>query len=251
MFGFLITLGVVLFMLVLGLVFTTFFQVSLTKVIGIISPIAFGLLGLISLLLIFNVNISNLIAKTKIPSSKNPTLNALLYGFFFGAIVIPCNPAFIAAFFARALLFENFFSSMANFILFGFGLGFPLLAFSLLSVNWSQKIIGFLSKHSRKINLVAGIIMLWISLYYLTSVFSIFSLGFVSDFIGFITGGFLSALTSSFGGITISGTGFFTSFLLGLLTPLTAVCVLPLYPAFLTYLANQFGDKKESTSNIS
>ena len=35
----------------------------------------------------------------------------------------------------------------------------------------------------------------------------------------------------------------FTSFFLGLLTPLTAVCVLPLYPAFITYLSNQVNKK--------
>jgi cytochrome c biogenesis protein CcdA len=176
-------------------------------------------------------------------------LNALLYGFLFGAIVIPCNPAFIAAFFARAFLIDSFFSSMANFVLFGFGLGFPLLAFSLLSANWSQQIIGWLTKHKRKINFIAGIFMLWISIYYLTSVFKIFSLGFFSDFISSATLVILGVFSSSVP--TVSGGGLLASFFLGLLTPLTAVCVLPLYPAFLAYLTNQFssevqGQKEES-----
>jgi cytochrome c-type biogenesis protein len=35
-----------------------------------------------------------------------------------------------------------------------------------------------------------------------------------------------------------------TSFFLGLITPLTAVCVLPLYPGFITYLANQLSPDK-------
>ena len=56
MFGLLITLGVILFMFALGILFTTVLQVSLTNVIGIVSPIAFGILGVISLLLIFNVD---------------------------------------------------------------------------------------------------------------------------------------------------------------------------------------------------
>lgn len=35
-----------------------------------------------------------------------------------------------------------------------------------------------------------------------------------------------------------------TSFILGLLTPITALCVLPLYPGFLAYLSNQIsGDE--------
>ena len=35
-----------------------------------------------------------------------------------------------------------------------------------------------------------------------------------------------------------------TSFILGLLTPLTAVCVLPLYPGFLAFLSNKFSGKE-------
>lgn len=174
LFGSIITLGVIVFMLLLGLIFTTIFQVSLTKVIGIISPIAFSILGIISLLLIFNFDVSRFIPKPKTPTSKNPKLNAFLYGFFFGAIVIPCNPAFIAVFFARALIIDSFFSSMINFLLFGLGLGFPLLIFSLLSSKWSEKIIEFTTLHKTAINRIAGIIMLGISLYYLIFVFRIF-----------------------------------------------------------------------------
>jgi len=173
LFGFLITLGVIIFMFVLGLLFTTILQKSLTGVIGIVSPIAFGILGIISLFLIFNVDLSRFIPKLKTPTSKHPTLNALLYGFFFGAIVIPCNPAFIAAFLARSVLVTDFFSSMLNFVSFGLGLGFPLLLFSLISANHSQKIISFLTTHKRKINFLAGIIMLGISVYYLFFVFKV------------------------------------------------------------------------------
>jgi len=173
--GLTITFGVIIFMLILGLLFTTFLQKSLTSVIQIVSPIAFGILIIISLFLIFNFDFSRIFPKKfHSPISKNPLRNALLYGFFFGAIVVPCNPAFIGAFFARALLFTNFFSSIFNFFFFGLGLGFPLLVFSLASAEWSNKIISWLTKKKRIINLFAGIAMLVISLYYLIFVFSIF-----------------------------------------------------------------------------
>ena len=60
LFGLVITAGVILFMLILGILFTTVLQVSLTNVINIVSPIAFGILFIISLLLIFNVDIGPL-----------------------------------------------------------------------------------------------------------------------------------------------------------------------------------------------
>lgn len=173
MFGLLITVGVVLFMLLFGLLFTTLLQKSLTNAINIVSPIAFGILGVISILLILNVDIGKFIPKPKTPTSKRPTLNALLYGFFFGAIVLPCNPGFIGAFLARASLISSFSASIFNFLFFGLGLGFPLLAFSLLSSSKSQQIIGFATRNKRRINLIAGIVMLGISLYYLIFVFKL------------------------------------------------------------------------------
>lgn len=172
--GLFITLGILVFMLILGVLFTTILQESLTSVIGIVSPIAFGILGVISILLIIDFDYSK-IFKKKInsPTTKNPLLTAFLYGLFFGAIVIPCNPAFIAAFFSRAILFTNFISSILNFLFFGLGLGFPLLLFSLLSFQKSSAIINWLSLRKRVINLVAGLIMLGISVYYLVVVFKV------------------------------------------------------------------------------
>jgi cytochrome c-type biogenesis protein len=175
LFGFLITIGVIIFMLLFGLIFTTILQASLSKIIGIISPIAFAILGLISLLLIFNIEMGSIAPRIKVPTSKSPTFSALFYGFFFGAIVLPCNPGFIAAFLSRSLLASSFFNSMLNFLFFGFGLGFPLLLFSLISVNYSQSIIKFLTHHKRIINFLAGITMLGISIYYLFFVFRIIS----------------------------------------------------------------------------
>ena len=176
LFGLTILSGIIIFMTLLGVIFTTLLQKSLTNVIGIVSPIAFGILGIVSLALIFDFDLSKFIPKANVQTaSKSPLKSAFIFGFFFGAIVLPCNPAFIAAFFARALLFGDFFSSMFNFLSFGIGLGFPLLVLSIISGQWSKKIIGFLTKNKRIINLISGLIMLGISIYYLFFVFRIFN----------------------------------------------------------------------------
>lgn len=169
--GLLAALGVLAFMALIGLVFTTVLQTSLTGVIQVVSPIAFSILGIISIFLILDIEFSSVFPHIDTPTSDNPLLDA--FGFFFGVIVIPCNPAFIAIFFTRAFLFQNFASSILNFFAFGFGIGFPLLAFSLASANWSKQVIGFLTRHRTAINRTAGIIMLGISIYYLVFVFSI------------------------------------------------------------------------------
>ncbi|MDA1197009.1 MAG: cytochrome C biogenesis protein [Nanoarchaeota archaeon] len=172
--GLLVVSGVLSFMLLLGLLFTTLFEVSLNSIISVVSPIAFGLLGGISVLMIFNVDLSGFFPQVHAPLKKNPFWSAFLFGFFFGTIVIPCNPGFIAAFFARSLLIANPLANMLNFLFFGLGIGAPLLVLALLSSGKSQALITWLTARKKGLNLVAGLIMLGISLYYLIFVFQVF-----------------------------------------------------------------------------
>ena len=173
LFGLLITFGVILFMFLLGLIFTTILRESLTSVIGIVSPISFGILILISLLLIFDIEMGKLLPRVRTPFAKNPFKSAFIYGFFFGAIVVPCNPAFIAVLFTRTVSTMDFIENILRFVSFGIGMGAPLLAFSLISTASSTAIIGFLVRHKRGVNFSAGIIMLIISVYYLIFVFRV------------------------------------------------------------------------------
>jgi cytochrome c-type biogenesis protein len=173
-FGLIVALGVILAMTLVGLIFSTILKTSLTNVVGILSPIAFGILAIVSVFLILGKDPWMYLPKIKTPGSKNPYVHALLFGLFFGAIVLPCNPAFIAALFARVVSVSSFFSNMLSFFSFGLGMSAPLLLFSVVSASASQEIIGWLSTHSKKINRIAGIIMFVISLYYLIFVFQIF-----------------------------------------------------------------------------
>lgn len=173
--GLSVTLGVVSFMFLIGLIFTTILQVSLTQVIGIVSPIAFGVLVVLSVLLIFNVDLGRLLPRPKVPTGKTPWGSAFLYGFFFGAIVIPCNPLFIAVFFTRSVSVLEFGANLLRFLAFGIGLAAPLLVLALISTTTSGQVIRFLTKHRSIINRSAGAIMLVIALYYLIDVFAVLS----------------------------------------------------------------------------
>lgn len=173
MFGGLAAAGVISFMLILGIVFTTLIQTSLTAVTQIVSPIAFTALGLLSLPLIFGRSFESLIPSFDAPSFEDPLKNAFGFGFFFGAIVLPCNPGYIAVFLARATLFSSPISGLSNFLLFGLGIGFPLIAFSAVSSAKSREVIDFLKKYEKRINQGSGLLMLSISVYYLFFVFKI------------------------------------------------------------------------------
>jgi len=172
--GLYVTAGVVLFMALIGLLFTTILQVSLTAVIGIVSPIAFGLLVVLSILLLLDIDVGRFLPKAKTPTAKSPWISAFLYGFFFGAIVIPCNPLFIAVFFTRSVSVLGFGANFARFLAFGLGIAAPLLVLAVLSAAASGALVRWLAKHKSIINRLAGAIMLGISLYYLIAVFDVF-----------------------------------------------------------------------------
>lgn len=169
--GSIIVFGVISFMFLLGVIFSFVLEISLTEVIGVVSPVAFGLLAIISLFLILDIDVGRFIPKSKTPHLKNPYLSAYIFGFFFGAIVVPCNPLFIAALFARGISIADFSLNVLNFIAFGFGIGAPLFVLALISIAKSQAIISFMVQHKTKINRIAGVIMFVIALYYLIIVF--------------------------------------------------------------------------------
>lgn len=173
LFGGVVVAGLMTFMLLLGLLFTTVLQTSLTAVIEVVSPFAFGALGLIGLAMLLKIDISGSLPHLNRPEFQNPLLNGYSFGFFFGAIIIPCNPALIAVFFSRALLFQDPVQSLLNFISFGIGIGTPLIILSLLSGQWNHKIMSFLTENQELLNRGTGAIVLIISLYYLIKVFEV------------------------------------------------------------------------------
>ena len=168
--GVFVTAGVIAFMALVGVIFTTLLQQSLTEVIGIISPIAFAILAVIGVLLMLGVHIYK---KVRLPEVDNPLLGSFLYGFFFGAIVIPCNPLFVAAFFARVATVGDAVTNLLNFLAFGMGIGTPLLAFSLVTRASSRAMVNGLVRYQRPIEIVAGATMTAVSVYYLVEVFRV------------------------------------------------------------------------------
>ena len=102
---------------------------------------------------------------------------AFLFGFFSGALVLPCNPGMIAAFFAKSLAVTSTGTAvnMLHFVLFAVGIATPLLVFAVLSERRSRRVIQFLVKRKTHINRIAGAVMFGIFLCYLLFVLRIFA----------------------------------------------------------------------------
>ena len=129
---------------------------------------------MISLLLIFNFDFGKFFPQVHAPVLQSPALSALVFGLFFGVIVLPCNPASLAVLFAVSTSVSSFVANLFNFVFFGIGMSIPLLVLAVVSATASTQVIGFLTKYKRAINLIAGVLMLTIALYYLIFGFRIF-----------------------------------------------------------------------------
>jgi cytochrome c-type biogenesis protein len=75
--------------------------------------------------------------------------------------------------FARGVSTADFVQNIFRFLFFGFGVGFPLLFLAGVSSTATNTIMNFLTKYGKWVNLVAGLIMMGISLYYLLFVFKV------------------------------------------------------------------------------
>jgi len=171
--GALVAVGVIACLAGIGLVFTTALQRSLTGVVGVVSPVAFALLAVFGLLLVGGRRPHARLPTARPPQTTHPSLSALGYGVFFGAVVLPCNPGFVAVFFARAVLFADPVTSLASFGGFGFGMATPLLALAFVSERWRDSVLGALTRHRRAVEVATGLVMVAVALYYLFGVFAV------------------------------------------------------------------------------
>jgi cytochrome c-type biogenesis protein len=171
--GGLVALGVISFMTVLGVVFSTVLQTSLTVVVQYVSPVAFALLAAFSVVLVTGRYPQSRLPTVEPPQTSHPSLSAFGYGLFFGGVVLPCNPGPISVFFARSFLFTDPVTNLGRFLAFGVGMAAPLLAFALVSESWRDRTLGFITGHRRAINVATGVVMFGISVYYLVVVFDV------------------------------------------------------------------------------
>ena len=175
--GLLVVAGVIAFMAVVGLLWTIVFGRAVADAVQRLSPIAFAVLAVIGAVLVVAPSGFARFPTVEPPHSRYPTLSAFGYGFFFGAIVIPCNPGLIALFVTRSTVvfpgFDSGFEVVLGFLAFGVGIGAPLLAFALLSQSIGRRLTRTLARYSSPLNRAVGVVLLVVSLYYLVFVFSV------------------------------------------------------------------------------
>jgi cytochrome c-type biogenesis protein len=136
-----------------------------------VTPVAFIILLILSLVLIFDISFGQISLPNPVSRLDNPVAGAVFLGLAFGIIILPCNATAVAVLIALASTASGLFEGMGAFLSFGLGIILPLLILAGLSQAMSRQVTGFLTRHQRGVRLVSGIIMLMIAVWYLTQLF--------------------------------------------------------------------------------
>ncbi len=177
--GLLVVGGVLSFLALVGVVVSTLLEASISSVVETVSPVAFVVLAVVGAVLVVSPAAFGRIPAVEPPQTSSPELSAYGYGFFFGAIILSCNPGLIALFFARGtVLFDSTLSSMLGFVAFGLGIGAPLLVFAIVAEPFGQRITRTLAVYSSPIHRGTGLVLVGVSVYYLFVVFAVVPLPF-------------------------------------------------------------------------
>lgn len=164
--GCLVGVGVVLSFLVVGFVVSAVLSSSLSSFIGVAAPVVYAALFVLGFrLAVFDAGIP-----VSVPSpSGSSWLTPLLYGGVFGVAALPCNPAFIAYFFAELLRSSALSAarSVLEVAVFGAGMAAPLVVLAVVSEAAASTVISALKRWKRGVNVVSGSLLMGVSAYYL------------------------------------------------------------------------------------
>lgn len=166
--------GVIVGMATIGVVFGVLLGVGIGSAVQTVSPVAFGILLLIGMVMLVAPHGFGRLPTIEPPHTRYPTLSAFGYGVFFAGIVIPCNPALVSLFIVRATTFgDGIVSNVSSFVAFGLGIGAPLLVLGGVSEGAGQRMTRALARYSGPINRATGIVLIGVSAYYLVWVFGL------------------------------------------------------------------------------
>ena len=162
--GLFVLFGVLTMMLILGAIIALL-AIPIGSALAITIPIADLILLTLGILLLLDINPFKKIPQIKVPGFTHPLASAYFYGLLYGPITLPCSGPLVVAIFAYSFTAGEVLSKLSVFFWFGIGFGFPLLVISILSGTLQRKITRFFAIHSRKVNLVGGILLIAAAIY--------------------------------------------------------------------------------------
>ena len=153
--GLVVLAGVLTSMLALGALVVAL-GIALGAVLTVIAPLAdLAVVGL-GVALLLGANPFMRLPMLASGDRGGPVRSAFVYGLLYGPITLPCSGALVVSIFSLSLALDSLTQRLVFFLVFGLGLGLPLLVLSFLAHSRSAALLRAFTDHERVVARVAG-----------------------------------------------------------------------------------------------
>ena len=129
-------------------------------VLGYLVPAVDLLLITLGVLLLTGRNPFERLPGTQVPIVANPFGQAYLYGLMLGPLALPCAGAFALSLIAYSVGLAETLPRIVTFIAYGLGFGLPLVVLSLLAGARRERIVRFVTRSHRRIEIIGGVLLI-------------------------------------------------------------------------------------------
>jgi cytochrome c-type biogenesis protein len=159
--GAIVLAGIISVMVAIGALLHSV-RTSAADVLPYALPVLYGLVLVLGVAMLFGRNPFARMSGTQAPILKSPNGTAFVYGMMLGPMTLPCTgPLIISAFvIGGASGTGALLDSVAYFIAFGLGFGWPLVLLPMIAAPLQRRMTRFLTSNHKAISIVSGVLLI-------------------------------------------------------------------------------------------
>lgn len=163
--GLLVLGGVLSMMLLVGLILYLL-QKSFGNTLSVLLPIIYIIVIVLGLLMLTGRNPFNRLSMAQTPVLSNPYAGAYVYGLMLGPMTLPCaGPLIVSAFLLGAGSVANLSSSLAYFLFFGIGFGWPLVLLPFIAMSIQRRFTSWMGQNHKLLTRISGVLLVAIGVF--------------------------------------------------------------------------------------
>ncbi len=159
--GAIVLAGIISVMVAIGALLHSV-RTSAADVLPYALPVLYGLVLVLGVAMLFGRNPFARLSSAQAPILKSPNGTAFVYGVMLGPMTLPCTgPLIISAFvIGGASGTGALLDSVAYFIAFGLGFGWPLVLLPMIAAPLQRRMTRFLTSNHKAISIVSGVLLI-------------------------------------------------------------------------------------------
>ncbi len=164
--GVLVLAGIVTFMVVLGFALHQVSR-SVADVLDVVLPALYLAVAALGVAMLLDRNPLARLGTGQAPILRSPNGTAFLYGMFLAPMTLPCTgPLVVSAFVIGGVGGTGaLVDSLAYFLWFSLGFGWPLVLLPFLALPAQRRITSVLARHHRVVTLSSGVLLVGIAVF--------------------------------------------------------------------------------------